>query len=64
MTIILMAFLFAAIVSIFLLATKMKKKNEYIPFGPFIVIACFINMLVPFNIIFTVLAKIFTLGMA
>jgi len=60
----LMAFLFAAIISIFLLATKIKKKSEYIPFGPFIVVACFVNMLVPFNIIFIVLLKIFTLGMA
>ena len=60
----LMAFLFAAVISVFLLVTKIKKKSEYIPFGPFIVVACFINMLVPFNIIFLVLAKIFTLGMA
>ena len=64
LTITLMAFLFAAIISIFLLATKIKKKSEYIPFGPFIVIACFINMIVPFNLIFWTLAKIFTLGMA
>ena len=59
----LMAFLLAAIISIFLLVTKIKKKSEYIPFGPFIVIASFVSMLVPFNIIFIVLAKIFTLGM-
>ena len=57
------AFLLAAIISVVLLATKIKKKSEYIPFGPFIVIASFISMLVPFNIIFIVLAKIFTLGM-
>ena len=57
------AFLLAAIISILLLVTKIKKKSEYIPFGPFIVIASFISMLVPFNIIFIVLAKIFTLGM-
>ncbi|MCI8396198.1 MAG: hypothetical protein HFJ52_00375 [Clostridia bacterium] len=63
-TITLMAFLFAAIISIFLLVTKIKKKSEYIPFGPFIVVACFIDMLVPFSIIFWTLAKIFTLGMA
>lgn len=62
-TISLMAFLFAAVISIFLLVTKIKKTSEYIPFGPFIVIACFISMIVPFNIIFFVLAKIFTLGM-
>jgi len=62
-TISLMAFLFAAIISIFLLITKIKKKSEYIPFGPFIVIACFISMLLPFEYIFIALAKIFTLGM-
>ena len=62
-TISLMAFLLAAIISVFLLITKIKKTSEYIPFGPFIVIACFISMLVPFNYIFIVLAKIFTLGM-
>ena len=62
-TISLMAFLFAAVISVFLIVTKIKKRNEYIPFGPFIVIASFISMLVPFKIIFIVLAKIFTLGM-
>lgn len=62
-TISLMAFLFAAVISIFLLVTKIKKRSEYIPFGPFIVIACFISMLVPFNYIFIALAKIFTLGL-
>ena len=59
-----MAFLFAAIISIFFFFLKIKNKSEYIPFGPFIVVACFINILVPFNVIFYVLAKIFTLGMA
>lgn len=62
-TISLMAFLFAAVISVLLLVTKIKKKSEYIPFGPFIVIACFINILVPFGYIFIALAKIFTLGM-
>ena len=62
-TISLMAFLLAAVISVFLLATKIKKNGDYIPFGPFIVVASFINMLVPFNIIFIILAKIFTLGM-
>lgn len=62
-TISLMAFLFAAVISIFLLLTKIKKRSEYIPFGPFIVVASFISMLVPFSIIFIALAKIFTLGM-
>ena len=59
----LMAFLLAAIISVLLLVTKIKKKSEYIPFGPFIVIASFVSMIIPFNIVFLVLAKIFTLGM-
>ena len=62
-TISLMAFLFAAVVSVFLLVTKIKKRSEYIPFGPFIVVGSFISILVPFKYIFIVLAKIFTLGM-
>ncbi len=59
----LIAFLLAAIISIFLLVTKKKKKDEYIPFGPFIVMAAFIVMIVPFDILFFILLKIFTLGM-
>lgn len=59
----LIAFLIAAIVSITLILTKKKKTDEYIPFGPFIVIASFIVMLVPFNVLLFVLLKTFTLGM-
>ena len=59
----LMAFLIGAILSIFLLATRIRKSNEYIPFGPFIVIATYISMYVPFETIKFVLMKIFTLGM-
>ncbi|MEG1363706.1 MAG: A24 family peptidase [Clostridia bacterium] len=51
----LMAFLIGAILSIILLITKIKKSNEYIPFGPFIVIATFISMYVPFEVIKDVL---------
>lgn len=57
------AFLLGAIISIILLASKKKKSDEYIPFGPFIVIAAFLVMLVPHNIMLLVLLKIFTLGM-
>ncbi len=57
------SFLISAILSIILIVTKIKKVNEYIPFGPFIVIGCFIMMLVPFSSILYVLLKIFTLGM-
>ena len=59
----LIAFLIAAIISIFLIVTKKRKTNEYIPFGPFIVIASFIVMIVPVNVLIFVLFKIFTLGM-
>ncbi len=59
----LISFLIGAILSIMLLVTKIKKSDEYIPFGPFIVIASFISMYVPFEQIKLVLMQIFTLGM-
>lgn len=59
----LVSFLIGAILSIVLLASKIKKSNEYIPFGPFIVIATFISIYVPFEQIKTLLMQIFTLGM-
>ena len=59
----LVSFLIGAILSIILLITKIKKTNEYIPFGPFIVIATFISMYIPFEQIKNVLMQIFTLGM-
>ena len=59
----LVSFLIGAILSIGLLATKIKKSDEYIPFGPFIVIATFISMFVPFEQMKTLLMQIFTLGM-
>lgn len=62
-TITLMSFLIGAILSIFLLITKIKKTDEYIPFGPFIVIATFISIYIPFEQIKTILMQIFTLGL-
>ena len=59
----LIAFLIGAIVSIFLLISKIRKNNEYIPFGPFIVIASFIMMIVPFNTVLSILLMIFSLGL-
>lgn len=59
----LLSFLIGAILSIVLLITRIKKSDEYIPFGPFIVIATFISMYVPFEQIKLVLMEIFTLGM-
>lgn len=59
----LIAFLLAAIISIILISAKKKKKDEYIPFGPFIVLASFIVIFIPFDILLFCLLKIFTLGM-
>ena len=58
-----MAFLFAAIVSIGILIFRRKKINEYIPFGPFIVVAAIITIYTPFTLLITTLLKIFSLGM-
>ena len=60
--IIIMSFLIGAVLSILLLITKIKKTNEYIPFGPFIVIATFITMVVPFNTILYTILFILSLG--
>ena len=42
---------------------KIKKLDEYIPFGPFIVIGAFITMFVPYSIILNILLNIFTVGL-
>ena len=59
----LVSFLIGAVLSIILLVTKLKKSDEYIPFGPFIVIATFLSMYVPFEQITNILMTIFTLGL-
>ena len=59
----LISFLLGAIISIILLVTKIKKTSEYIPFGPFIVMATFIMMVVPFEVAFSILVTIFSLGL-
>ncbi len=58
-----MSFLIGAILGIILIASKIKKTDEYIPFGPFIVIAVFISMFIPFDILVGTLMTILTLGM-
>ena len=50
------------IIGIILIVTKIKKSDEYIPFGPFIVIATFISIFVPFDVLLKILLVIFTLG--
>ena len=57
------AFLLGAIIGVILIVSKIKKSDEYIPFGPFIVIATFISIFVPFEILMYLLMKILTLGM-
>lgn len=59
----LVSFLIGAILSIVMLLTRIKKSSEYIPFGPFIVLATFISIYVPFEQIKNILFTIFTLGM-
>ena len=59
----LVSFLICAIISIFLLATKIKKTDEYIPFGPFIVVGAFISIFVPSVSLIGILMNIFTLGL-
>lgn len=45
-----LSFFIAAIISVFLLATKIKKSDDYIPFGPFIVLAAYITILFPTSV--------------
>ena len=59
----LLSFLVGAILSIILLVSKIKKSDEYIPFGPFIVLGTFMSMYIPFETIKNVLIQIFTLGL-
>ena len=58
-----LSFLLAAIISIAILIMKKGKFNDYIPFGPFIVISALITVFVPSNILLTIVLKIFSLGM-
>lgn len=58
-----MSFLIGAIISIGLMICKSKKTSEYIPFGPFIVVATFIDIFVPFQVLFNILMKVFSLGL-
>lgn len=56
------SFLLAAIISIGILIAKKKGTNEYIPFGPFIVVSTLIVIFIPFDLLLTIILKIFTLG--
>ena len=60
-----LSFFIAAIFSVFLIIkNKIKKQeiSEFIPFGPFIVLASFIMMFVPLNLWIKIIFFVFTLG--
>ena len=57
------SFLLAAIISIGVLIFRRKGFNDYIPFGPFIVLATLIVIFTPFDLLLTIVLEIFTLGM-
>lgn len=50
LTITLVSFFISAVISILLIACRVKKMDSYIPFGPFIVIACVAVMFTGYNI--------------
>lgn len=54
-----LSFAVGAIVSIILLITKIKKVDDYIPFGPFIVIASFLTMFMPYTTILPMIENLF-----
>ena len=58
-----MSFLIGAIISIIFIIAKKGKMDQYIPFGPFIVISAGISIFVPFNILYNILMEVFTLGL-
>ena len=57
-----MSFLLGAIIGIILLVFRIKKTNEYIPFGPFIVVSTLVCMFLPAELIIGTMRTIFTLG--
>ena len=59
----LLSFLIGAILSIVLIATKIRKMDQYIAFGPFIVLSTFIAIFVPYETILMILLNIFTMGL-
>ena len=59
----LLSFLIGAVLSIILLVTKIRNMDQYIAFGPFIVLATFIAIFVPYETITFLLLKFFTLGL-
>ena len=57
------SFLLGSVISVILLIARKKKGNEYIPFGPFIILATFTIIFVPEELMTNILLEIFTLGL-
>lgn len=55
-----LSFLIGAVASIFLLIFRIEKADEYIPFGPFIVLSAVICMVVPEELLFSGLWFVFS----
>lgn len=47
-----LSFAIGAVVSIILMIVKLKKSSDYMAFGPFIVIAAFLTMFIPYTVMF------------
>lgn len=58
-----LSFLIGAIFAIVLILIRKKKNDEYMSFGPFIVISAFISIFIPFEILLSIIMNILTLGM-
>lgn len=58
-----LSFLLGSIISIALLVSKKKRGSEYIPFGPFIILATFAVLFIPQQTMLTALLEVFTLGL-
>lgn len=58
-----LSFLIGAIGSLIYMIVKKKNANNYIPFGPFIVVSSIISMFVPFSVLFVILMEVFSLGL-
>ena len=58
-----LSFLIGAIGSLIYMIVKKKNANNYIPFGPFIVVSSIISMFVPFSLLFVILMEVFSLGL-
>ena len=58
-----LAFLIGAIISVIYMIIKRKSADNYIPFGPFIVVSSVISIFIPFSMLFTVLMEVFSLGL-